>query len=181
MSGLTEIVIYHTYRHRFNSSPPIHLSDPYPLHTVTQRSMAPPEHKMAVFERATTALPSQYADFRTVLWTGIDSQLVAMTIPVGGEIGEEVHHVDQHLIFTSGTAKAIVGGEERDVSAGDLVIVPQGTQHNFVNTGPTALSLLTVYAPAEHNEKSRHKTKEEGDAAEDAGRDEPPAWAHKHE
>lgn len=53
-----------------------------------------------------------------------------MTIPVGGEIGEEIHHVDQHLVFTSGTAKAIVGGEEKEIKAGDLVIVPQGTKHN---------------------------------------------------
>lgn len=53
-----------------------------------------------------------------------------MTIPVGGEIGEEIHHVDQHLVFTSGTAKAVVGGEEKEIKAGDLVIVPQGTKHN---------------------------------------------------
>ena len=36
------------------------------------------------------ALPSQYPDFRTVLWTGESSQLVVMTVPVGGDIGEEV-------------------------------------------------------------------------------------------
>ena len=53
-----------------------------------------------------------------------------MTVPVGGDIGEEVHTVDQHLIFTSGVCKAIVGGEEKEVKAGDLVIVPQGTKHN---------------------------------------------------
>ena len=76
------------------------------------------------------AIPSQYKEFRNVLWTGESSQLVVMTVPVGGDIGEEVHSVDQHLIFTSGVAKAIVGGEEKEVKAGDLVIVPQGTKHN---------------------------------------------------
>ena len=30
-------------------------------------------------------------DFRRVLWTGTYSQLVIMTIPPDGEIGEEVH------------------------------------------------------------------------------------------
>ena len=79
---------------------------------------------------AINALPSQYPDFRTVLWTGESSQLVVMTVPVGGDIGEEVHTVDQHLIFTSGIAKAIVAGEEKEVKAGDLVIVPAGTKHN---------------------------------------------------
>jgi hypothetical protein len=48
-----------------------------------------------------------------------------------------------------------------------------------INIGPTPLCLFTVYAPAEHNPKSVHKTKEEGDAAEEAGKDEPPAWATK--
>lgn len=111
------------------------------------------------------------------MWTGESSQLVLMTIPVGGEIGEEIHHVDQHLVFTSGTAKAVVGGEEKEIKAGDLVIVPQGTKHNFINTGPTPLCLFTVYAPAEHAETTVNRTKEEGDTLEEEGKDEPPEWA----
>lgn len=86
-----------------------------------------------------------------MLWTGLYSQLVLMTIPVGGDIGEEIHTVDQILTFTSGTALAQVGGKEQDVKAGDLVIVPAGTKHQFINTGPTPLLLYTVYSPAEHN------------------------------
>lgn len=35
-------------------------------------------------------------DFRKVLWTGEHTQIVVMTIPPGGEIGDEVHeHTDQ--------------------------------------------------------------------------------------
>ena len=44
-------------------------------------------------------------DFRRVLWTGEHTQLVIMTIPPGGEIGEEVHEVDQILTFVSGTGE----------------------------------------------------------------------------
>jgi mannose-6-phosphate isomerase-like protein (cupin superfamily) len=95
--------------------------------------MSPPEKKMKHLE-AINAIPSLYPDFRTVLWTGETSQLVVMTVPVGGDIGEEVHHVDQHLIFTSGVCKAIVAGEEKEVKAGDMVIVPQGTKHNCRST-----------------------------------------------
>lgn len=134
-------------------------------------------HKMAVFPKITTELPAQSDEFRRVLWTGESSQLVEMTIPVGGDIGSEVHHVDQHLIFTHGTCKAIVAGEERTINAGDICIVPQGTKHNFINTGKEKLRLFTVYAPAEHDPKSVHKTKEEGDKLEDEGKDEPPKWA----
>jgi putative ABC transport system ATP-binding protein len=32
----------------------------------------------------------EFGDFRTVLHTGLYSQIVAMEIPVGGEIGDEV-------------------------------------------------------------------------------------------
>jgi mannose-6-phosphate isomerase-like protein (cupin superfamily) len=62
-----------------------------------------------------------------------------MTIPVGKDIGDEVHTVDQILTFTSGQAKATVNGKDQDVKAGDVVVVPAGTQHQFVNTGNTPL------------------------------------------
>ena len=62
-----------------------------------------------------------------------------MTIPPGGDVGEETHTVDQALSFVSGTAKATVAGRDQDVKAGDLVVVPAGTQHQFVNAGPTPL------------------------------------------
>ena len=115
------------------------------------------------------------ADFRRVLWTGTHSQLVIMTIPVGGEIGEETHDgVDQILSFVSGTGEAIVGGEKKEVAQGDLVVVPAGKKHNFLNTGPNPLILYTVYGPPEHADGAVHKTKEEADAMEEAGKDEPP-------
>jgi mannose-6-phosphate isomerase-like protein (cupin superfamily) len=94
---------------------------------------------MAYFPQMTTSLPSESSGFRRVLWTGLYSQLVLMTVPVGGDIGDEVHTVDQALTFTSGTGKATVGGKDQDVKSGDLVIVPAGTQHQFINTGPTPL------------------------------------------
>ncbi|HYN96114.1 MAG TPA: cupin domain-containing protein [Pilimelia sp.] len=128
---------------------------------------------MEHFTIATVA--EQSADFRRVLWTGKHTQLVIMTIPPGGEIGEEVHDgIDQILTFVSGTGEALVAGERRDVTQGDLVVVPSGTRHNFRNTGPNPLVLYTVYGPPEHADQVVHHTKEEADEAEAAGRDEPP-------
>lgn len=49
----------------------------------------PPAKKM-VHLQSINAIPSFYPEFRNVLWTGESSQLVVMTVPVGGEIGEEV-------------------------------------------------------------------------------------------
>ncbi len=129
---------------------------------------------MEHFEIATVAERS--ADFRRVLWTGEHTQLVVMTIPPGGEIGLETHeHNDQILNFLSGTAEAFVGGETRTVKPGDLVVVPAGTEHNFTNTGPNPLVLSTVYGPPDHAPGTVHATKEEADAAEAAGEDEPPS------
>jgi hypothetical protein len=54
-----------------------------------------------------------FGQFRKVVHTGLYSQLVTMEIPVGGDIGNEVHLVDQVLIFTSGTGKAVVAGKEQ--------------------------------------------------------------------
>ena len=130
---------------------------------------------MAVMEHFTIAtVAEQSPDFRRVLWTGRYTQLVIMTIPPGGEIGEEVHEVDQILTFVSGTGKAIVSGQERNVAQGDLVVVPAGRKHNFLNTGPNPLVLYTVYGPAEHADGAVHKTKEEADRLEEEGKDEPP-------
>ena len=129
---------------------------------------------MEHFTIATVA--EQSADFRRVLWTGKHTQLVIMTIPPGGEIGEEVHEEnDQILTFVSGTGEAQVSGETQQVAAGDLVVVPAGTKHNFVNTGPLPLVLYTVYGPPDHADGAVHKTKEEADKLEAAGKDEPPA------
>lgn len=114
-------------------------------------------------------------DFRRVLWTGEHAQIVAMTIPVGGEIGDEVHEsTDQILTFVSGTGTADLAGHSHDIGAGDQCAVPAGTRHNFRNTGDEPLVLYTVYSPPEHATDGVFATKEDADAAEEAGLDEPP-------
>ena len=127
---------------------------------------------MEYFEIATEA--EKNPDFRRVLWTGEHTQLVIMTIPPGGEIGAEVHEVDQILTFVSGVGKAKVSGQTRNVNQGDLVVVPAGKKHNFTNEGPNPLVLYTVYGPPEHAAGAVHKTKKQADALEEAGKDEPP-------
>ncbi|WP_024287529.1 cupin domain-containing protein [Cellulomonas sp. KRMCY2] len=121
------------------------------------------------------AVAEQGADFRRVLWTGHHAQLVIMTIPPGGEIGEEVHEdTDQILTFVSGIGEAVVSGQTRKVVAGDLVAVPAGRTHNFLNTGENPLILYTVYGPPHHAADAVHATKAEAEAKEAAGEDEPP-------
>lgn len=106
-------------------------------------------------------------NFRTVLHTGPHSQIVAMSIPVGGDIGEEVHpNTDQLLFFVEGTGEATLNGETRAIGEHDVVFVEAGTTHNFKNTGDEDLKLFTVYAPPNHPDGTIHKTKAEAEAAE---------------
>ena len=107
--------------------------------------------------------------FRREIATGEHSQVVAMTIPAGEEIGEEVHaENDQLLVFVDGEAEAVLDGRSSTVGPNDLVLVPAGTRHNFINTGGGPLRLVTVYAPPEHAPGTVHQTKAEADAAEAA-------------
>lgn len=120
-------------------------------------------------------IATENPDFRKVIWTGQHSQIVIMTIPAGGEIGDEVHpNTDQILTFLSGSGEADLNGETHRIDAGDLCAVPAGTQHNFRNTGDEPLVLYTVYSPPEHAVDGVYATKEEADTAEEAGQDEPP-------
>jgi mannose-6-phosphate isomerase-like protein (cupin superfamily) len=107
------------------------------------------------------------ANFRRVLSTGAHAQLVVMSIPPGGEIGEETHDdVDQMLTFVAGSGEAILDGRTTPVGPEDLVFVPAGTRHNFRNTGDDDLKLYTVYSPPEHPDGTVHRTRDEADAAE---------------
>jgi mannose-6-phosphate isomerase-like protein (cupin superfamily) len=107
-------------------------------------------------------------DFRRELTTAEHSQVVLMTIPPGGEIGEEVHDgIDQLLVFL-GEAEAVLEGLSFPVRETQLVVVPAGTRHNFKNTGDEPLRLWTVYAPPEHEPGTVHRTKAEADDAEEA-------------
>ena len=66
------------------------------------------------------------------------------------------------------------------MKATDVVVVPAGTEHQFINTSKTQpLELVTVYSPAEHDPQTVHKTKEEGDEEEDNGKDEAPEWSQQ--
>ena len=105
--------------------------------------------------------------FRREVITGEHEQVVVMTIPAGGEIGEEVHSgTDQLLIFVDGKGEAQLEGESSAVGPNDLVFVHAGTRHNFLNTGDSPLRLITVYSPPEHEPGTVHGSREEADAAE---------------
>jgi mannose-6-phosphate isomerase-like protein (cupin superfamily) len=127
-----------------------------------------PEPYVVNIEQLTLDNPN----FRTTVWTGAHIQLTTMTIPVGSDIGLEVHpDNDQFLRIEQGRGKVQMGAAqdnldfEQEVSDDWAVFVPAGTWHNITNVGDTDLKLYTVYGPRDHVPGTIHPTKQ--DAAND--------------
>lgn len=104
-------------------------------------------------------LTLENTDYRRVLYTAKNSQLVLMNIQPGDEIGEEVHHLDQFLRIEQGSGKAILDDVEHEVSDNFAIIVPSGTKHNLINTGSEELKLYSIYSPPNHLNGTVHATK----------------------
>ncbi|NLB59207.1 MAG: cupin domain-containing protein [Gammaproteobacteria bacterium] len=84
-------------------------------------------------------------DFRRVLYTGANLQLVLMCLQPGEELGTEVHpDIDQFFRVEQGTAKLLLDGAE----------------HNVINAGDEPLKLYTLYGPPEHRDGTVHATAE---------------------
>jgi mannose-6-phosphate isomerase-like protein (cupin superfamily) len=113
-------------------------------------------------EQATVENPN----FRKVLYTAPNLQLVLMTLQPGEEIGLETHDEgDQFFRVEAGEGEAILDGEVHKLSDGMVVIIPEKVEHNIINTSNDAvLSMYTIYTPPEHKDGVVHPTKAEADA-----------------
>lgn len=102
-------------------------------------------------------------DYRRILYTTPQMQLVLMSLKPNEEIGEEVHdYVTQFLRFENGEGKVVVNGEEKEVKDGDSVIIPNGRKHNIINTSDSEdLKLYTIYSPPNHPKDTIEKEKSE--------------------
>ena len=100
-------------------------------------------------------------DYRRVLFTGPNLQLVLMTLRPGEEIGLEAHEGhDQFIRVEEGEGEALLGGKRHELADGVAFVIPSGLEHNVVNTSKTRkLKLYTLYGPPEHPDGTVHKTK----------------------
>lgn len=110
--------------------------------------------------------------FRTAIWTGNNMQLTVMSIPVGGEVGLEMHKdIEQFLRIEEGEAEVLMGDEQDKLSfvrkAGDddAIFIPAGKWHNIINKGDKPLKLYSIYAKPEHPHGTVHQDKAESDDA----------------
>lgn len=102
-------------------------------------------------------------NFRKVLYTGKNSQLVAMSLKPSEDIGEEVHEEnDQFFRVEEGTGKVVIDGNEYSLEAGSAIVVPMGAKHNVINTSDAEpMKLYTIYSPPHHKDGIVHATKAE--------------------
>lgn len=98
-------------------------------------------------------------DYRRVLYTAKNSQLVLMNIQPGDEIGEEIHDLDQFIRLEQGSGKVTIDGTETEIEADWAVVIPAGTRHNVVNTGSEEMKLYSIYSPPEHKDGIVEATK----------------------
>lgn len=150
----------------------------YILMTGTSLTVTPNEPQSSMSYHTNILIDTQAnADFRRVLFTGKNSQLVVMSIPPGGEVGKETHkYTEQTLFFLSGAGEGELDGKKFPIVPGDVVVVVPGTEHNFRNTGAAPLKIYTVYAPPNHIDGRVHTTKADADAdiADEAVGETPP-------
>jgi len=104
-------------------------------------------------------------NFRTTRWTGKNIQMTLMSIPVGGDVGLEVHEThDQFLRLEQGKGRVEMGETkdnldfQQDVGADFAVFVPAGVWHNITNTGDEPTKLYAIYGPPDHRHGTVHPT-----------------------
>lgn len=119
--------------------------------------------------------------YRSVAWSGRYLQVTLMSIPVGSDIGLEVHpETDQFLRLDAGRGHVQIGATkdqltfEEEVSDGWCILIPAGSWHNVINTGDVPMQLYAIYAPAHHKPGKIHRTSSEAEADTD---DEPADWS----
>jgi len=105
--------------------------------------------------------------YRTVLWTGPHMQVTLMSIPVGQDIGLEIHSDnDQFLRIEQGNGVVQMGNSknnlyyQQNIYEDSAIFVPANIWHNITNTGNIPLKLYSIYAPPHHPWGTVHQTKQ---------------------
>lgn len=102
-------------------------------------------------------------NFRKVLFTASNIQLVAMSLKPNEDIGEETHpNTDQFIRVDQGNGTALIGNKTYKLKDGDCIIVPKGSKHN-VTASKEGMKLYTVYSPPHHPDGKIDEVKPETD------------------
>ena len=98
-----------------------------------------------------------FIDFSQLPFVGMSHQFVGeahgapvsiyfVNAPPGRGPKLHYHPYAEVAIVQEGNARITVGDEEREVKAGDIVVIPAGTPHRFINSGETPLRQIDIHA-----------------------------------
>ena len=107
-------------------------------------------------------------NFREVIYSGTQLQVVLMSLKPGEDIGLETHpDTDQFFRFEGGRGKCIIDGNEYTVENGDAVVIPAGSKHNVINTDSVEeFKMYTIYAPPHHKDGLINATKKDAESGD---------------
>ena len=100
-------------------------------------------------------------NFRKVLYTGKNLQLVIMSLKPKENIPKEIHEThDQFIRIEFGECDVVTQNGKIHLKKDHAVVIPAGTEHEIINTSSDKnLKLYTIYAPPEHEPGSTQKNK----------------------
>jgi mannose-6-phosphate isomerase-like protein (cupin superfamily) len=100
----------------------------------------------------TGSAPNYYVEHLSVP----DLSVGTYSIPAGGVDDQTAHTEDEIYAVTAGRARIVTSDGTADVGPGDVIFVPAGEEHRFVDIAED-LALLVVFAPA-YKSRSRPAT-----------------------
>jgi mannose-6-phosphate isomerase-like protein (cupin superfamily) len=77
---------------------------------------------------------------------GVSISFLLVNAPPGGGPELHRHDYDEVIIVLEGHATCVAGDDGREVKAGDIVVIPAGTPHRFVNSGDRPLRQIDIHA-----------------------------------
>jgi mannose-6-phosphate isomerase-like protein (cupin superfamily) len=83
-----------------------------------------------------------------------DLSIGTYSIPAGGVDDQTPHSEDEIYVVTAGRARIVADSGTADLAPGDVVFVPAGEQHRFVDVTED-LALLVVFGPAYRSRRPR--------------------------
>ena len=81
---------------------------------------------MKGFMQDIESLAVKNEDFRRVLYTAKNCQLVVMALKPKEEIGAEIHKLDQFFRVEEGSGEAVLDGVRTAIHSGFAIVVPAG-------------------------------------------------------
>lgn len=96
-----------------------------------------------VYRRPVQGEANDYVDHLSVP----DLSVGTYSIPAGGLDDQTPHTEDEIYVVSAGHARLVTSDGEADVGSGDVIYVPAGEAHQFVEVTED-LALLVVFAPA---------------------------------